>query len=271
MNFARLSSSAIAVASLAACIARAGAEEHAASATPAPVPIRRPATNVPPAGLNLAPKVFNEFDPGDTGKTTQTIRGAAEFGVTLFGRYTRRFVEVEYQRFQYPHPATGSYAARPASCPSAGCVSVIGGNGSAYVNPSELTDSDIAIHSGIVGIGHTYLATSFLTHGNDYGYPNLESSFGLGLERLPDLSRPFTFYADGYYYPEVHGDFVASSGEGLELRYKVLTYEAGLVVTVPHSPLFLEIGDLGNRYIDKQNAPSSATHNALTLGLGTRF
>jgi hypothetical protein len=267
MNFARVCSSAVAVASFALCSAKADAAEPIPQATLAPAPTRRPATNAPPhryvrfvsVGLNLAPKVYNEFDPGDTGKTTQTLRGAAEFGVTLFGKYTRRFIEIEYQRFQYPHPGSGSY------------VSVIGGNGSAYVNPSTLTESDIAIHSGIVGIGHTYLATSFLTHGNDYGYPNLESSFGIGLERLPDPSRPFTFYANGYYYPEVHGDYVTASGEGLELRYKVLTYEAGLVLAVPRSPLFLEIGDIGNRYIDKQNDPVSATHNPLTLGIGSRF
>jgi hypothetical protein len=260
-------------------VTSAGAAEPNPRATPAPVPTGRPATNAPhhryvrfvSVGLNLAPKVDNEFDPGDTGKTTQTIRGAAEFGLTLFGKRTRRFIEIEYQRFEYPHLASGSYPPGTAACPAPGCVSVIGGSGSVYVNPSELTETDIAIHSGIVGIGHTYLATSFLTHGNDYGYPNLQSSFGIGLEHLPDVSRPFTFYADGYYYPEVHGDFVSASGAGLELRYKVLTYEAGLVATIPRSPLFVELGYLGNHSIEKQNAPASATHTTLTLGFGGHF
>ena len=279
MNVGKLFSHAVAMASFALCIARAGAAEPLPRATLAPSPVPRIATNARrpryvrfvSVDLNLAPKVYNEFDPGDTGRTSQTIRGVAEYGLTVRGKYTRRFVEIEYRRFAYPHLAGGSYASGATSCPSAGCVTVIGGNGSAYVKTSDFTESDIAIHSGIVGIGHTYLATSFLTHGNDYGYPNLESSFGIGVERLPDPSRSFTFYADGYYYPEMHGDFVSANGDGLELRYKVVSYEAGLIAAVPRTPFFLELGDIGDRYIGKQNAPGSATHTALTLGFGRHF
>ncbi len=277
MNVAKLSSHVVAMASFALCIARAGAAEPLPRATPAPVPQtasnapRRPYVRFVSVDLDLAPKVYNAFDPGDTGRTSQTFRGVAEYGLTILGKSTRRFVEIEYRRFTYPHLVGGSYASGVASCPSVGCVTVIGDNGSAYVRSSELTESDIAIHSGIVGIGHTYLATSFLTHGNDYGYPNLESTFGIGVERLPDPSRSFTFYADGYYYPEMHGDFVTANGDGLELRYKVVSYEAGLIAAVPRTPFFLELGDIGDRYIGKQNAPGSATHTALTLGFGRHF
>jgi len=229
----------------------------AAQSTPAPQTALEPAPSGPPVtppraapvatvgaktrapyvrfvsvNLNLAPKVYDEFSPGNTGRITQTIRGAVEFNVSLFGHDLRRFFAVEDQRLQYPHLAAEPTARNgvPCSAPGGagpsvrnpGCVSVIGGNGSAYVNTTELSENDLAIHSSIIGSGHTYLAASYLLHTNSYGYPRLNSTFGFGFERLPDLSRPFSLYANAYYYPEVHGSYTTAAGDGLELRYKQL-------------------------------------------------
>lgn len=234
MNFAKLSSSVIAVASLVLWGTCADAAETGPPASPGPKPTARP------AAADVAPRFvrFVSADAGTTGDATQTVRGAAEFGLTLFGTPTRRFIEIESQRF-----------------PSA----------------PDVPRSDLAIRSGLYGIGHTYLATSLLTHGKVDGSASFRTSFGIGLEHLPDPSRPLAYYADGYYYPEMHGDLVNAAGTRLEVRYKVLVYEGGLVAALPRSPLFFKLGLAGNRYINKQRGPDPATHAALTIGLGGHF
>lgn len=251
-----------------------GMSAEAPGPAPMPSPSPSPKARVPyvrfaSAALDLAPKIDNEFATKRTGSTTQTIRAAAEYNFKLVGPRNRNFVALQYSRYAYQHPRSAGRSSGAACIPnSAGCVTVIGRNGSAFVPETRLSEERLDLRTSLVGIGHTYLATSSLTRRNGYGYPTLNAGFGIGFERLPDLSRPFTAYANAYYYPELGGNYVPAAGKPIRLRYKAFTYQAGLALTLARSPLFLEIGVVGDHYIGKQNAPSGVTHLGADLGFG---
>ena len=260
--------------------------------TPAPkIPIATPSpTSVGPvkaayvrflaADLNLKPAVSNEFNAGKNGSTTQRIRGVLEY--RLGARGGRNFFEVEYRRWSYPHAATAVGVTNGTLCSAPGgpipnvgdpgCVTTIGGRTSAFVNPTRLSNSELEIRNGLIGFGgHTYIASASRTEFNDYGYPRLKADFGVGLERLPDVNRPFSVFASVYYFPELGGKYGLPNGSDLRLRYKLISYEGGLDVTIPKSPFFFEVGAMSERYIVKENAPSDISRKALNLGFGLHF
>jgi hypothetical protein len=55
------------------------------------------------------------------------------------------------------------------------------------------------------------------------------------------------------------------------LQYRVLKYEIGATYAIRSTPLFIEAGFLGDSGSEKQNAPSSFTHNAIEVGGGVHF
>ena len=258
-----------------------------ASATPAPAPVL-PYARFIAVDLSLAPRVANEFTPSRTGRTTQSIRVAFEYKLTLpiisrIGHVSARrsFVEGEYQRFNYPHdggplsfangtPCSGRGGPGPSSG-NPGCVTPIGGNGSAYVNNAYLSEEEFALHQSLIGWGHYYVATGLYARRNKYGYPTLRSNFGIGLEALPDLAKRATLYGNAFYYPEVTGNYSPPGGLQQRLRYKLFTYRIGGALTLPNTPFFLDAGFIADHYVGKQNAPASASHSATQLGLGVHF
>ena len=266
----------------------------APSATPQPSPAPTAAPPRPSiayvrfvaADLSLAPRVANEFTPHLTGRTTQSIRVAFEYKITPpkflggFGR-GRSFVEGEYQRYAYPHdggpfpfpqgtPCSPRGGLEPSSG-NPGCVTPIGGIGSAYANAAILTEEEFALHSSVYGIGHTYISTGLFARRNKYGYPTLRSNFGIGIERLPDPSRLASLYGSAYYYPEVTGNYSPPGGTQQRLRYKLFTYRFGGTLSLPRTPIFLDAGYIASHYIGKQNAPSDSTYGAIQIGIGLHF
>jgi hypothetical protein len=56
------------------------------------------------------------------------------------------------------------------------------------------------------------------------------------------------------------------------LSYNVLKYQFGLNVTFgQNTPLFLDLGFLGDHGANKSNAPSPYSHNGPYIGLGLKF
>lgn len=269
-------------------VASPQAPSPTATATPAaaakPVP---PYVRFVAVDLSLAPRTANEFTPHLTGRTTQSIRFALEYRplvvkigkISLFGR-SRSFVEGEYRRFNYPHDGGPVPYAQgtPCSAPgglgpmsgNSGCVTPIGGSGSAYANATNLTEEEFALHQSIIGVGHTYIASGLFARRNHYGYPTLRSNFGIGIEALPDLSKKAALYGSAFYYPEVTGFYTPPAGAAYRLRYKLFTYRVGGTLALGKVP-FLDAGYIADHYIGKQNAPAAVTHGALQLGIGVHF
>lgn len=281
---------------------------------PAPLPTPSPTPSPSPTPLASKPaisgfvaadwlassKIHNELAPGVSAKNAYDIKAALEIplgasGILLGG---------DFRQYQYQHSANlgfvpcadvatcstvvgSDFNYRAGTCPSAdpGCVTVIGhgayeqviGKGQAYVPAFVAQDRDYDARLGLrVASPRIYVAASYLWRTFDYlGYPT-QHGLGFGLEKLPDLDRPLSWYGSAYYYPSVSGNYTGPtsallgtlSGAAFQWQYRVLKYEIGATYSLAHSPIFLEAGWLGDRGTGKLNAPSDYNHNAVFVGGG---
>jgi hypothetical protein len=259
--------------------------------TPTPAPTPKPAeAHFYVAGDALFdPKVYNEFSPGNTGG----ISPAARAGLTFDFAGLSLMAEADYVAFRYPHRSStgsaGPFYTPNAPCDNgaalginndapvgdAGCVTPLGGVGSAYVPSFDARDTDL---DGRIGIGianpKVYLVGSYIDRYSNYGYPRLVG-FGGGLQKLSDFSRPIDVYGSILYYPSISGDYsffnAAGNGVTSKLQDRLFTYQGGVTLGIPKSPFFLDIGYLGSRGTIKQNSPAAFTESSLYGGLGLHF
>ena len=161
--------------------------------TPTPTPMATPYHDLYVAGdYIISPKVYNEFSPGTTACNTcngfsYRLHGAVEFDLLNLPW----MVEGDYRQFNYQHPN--------------GFVTVIGDNGAAFVPAFNARDYDLDARVGLrVLQPRIYIGVGYIWRGNNAGYPSV-NGVGFGLEKLPDMNRPFSFYGSAYYYPSVKG------------------------------------------------------------------
>ena len=113
---------------------------------------------------------------------------------------------------------------------------------------------------------------------NNYGYPT-EDGAGVGLEKLPDLDRPFSFQGSAYYFFDVQGNYAALRGVRCPHRrlctynvgYNVLKYDIGFSYTFPGFPLFFEGGFLGDRGYNLNAAPIGFSESGPYAGIGLKI
>jgi hypothetical protein len=204
----------------------------AATATPAPRPTLA-YTRYLAADLALGPKITNGFAPGASGpRVSGDLRAALEY------RFRgRNFIELDTHDWSYARAGDHAY------------------------------ERQSTLNSSVVGIGHVFLATSSLLRTNSYGAPRLGSTFGFGVEALPNFERRASLSGSLYYYPDVNGKAATANGP-LRIAYKLVTYQLNATLTQPGRPLFLEIGAIGDHYSVKASAPGAQTHRAAHLGIG---
>jgi hypothetical protein len=201
------------------------------------------------AELLLGDRVANSYAPNVTGRITNSIRAESEFKFLA-----RSFAEFDYRRWSVDHPS--GFVTQPLL------------NGSTFVPQQRFSEQDVTFNNGVVGVGHTYLATSTIIHSTSENLPTLHSSFGLGIEKLPDPTRPLSLFGSFYYYPEVSGKLAEDDGSRPKLRYKLETFRFGGALAIPQTRLFLTASLLADHYLRKENAPGDATHTSASLGVG---
>jgi hypothetical protein len=159
-----------------------------------------------------------------------------------------------------------------------GCVTTVGGHSSGYVPSFNAQDKEL---DGRFGVGilpeqKIYLAGSYLWRTNNYGSPFLRGA-GFGLEKLPDLSKPFSIFASFYYYPSVQGNiYDPSLNTTYNEQYRWEKYEGGVDYNVPFdlfkkTGVFIEAGYMGDTGIDKQFAPGNIQEGGAFAGIGIHF
>jgi hypothetical protein len=228
--------------------------------TPTPAPVKTPYYEHFVVGdYMISPTVYNEFSPGNKGKASYTVRGAIE--IPLFSLPV--MIGADWRHWQYPHNA-----GPVAPCPTAGCVTIIGGGGQTYVPSFTAQENDVDARLGFrIANPRVYIAASYLWENTNYGYP-ASRGWGFGLEKLPDLDQTITLYGSVYYYPNVYGYYGP-----FQLAYRTLRYQVGADWNFlgPSMPVFLDVGFLGNYATNKNNAPSNTSKYGGYVGLGIHF
>lgn len=285
-----------AVISFAAVPFAASAQAVAPPAVPAPVTVAqddaRP-TPAPPEKFVMVDgaitgKTYDEFAPGAT-TSGFGVRAAAE--VPVIGH--NWMAQIDYRQYNYPHASTGAFAngitqACPAGNP--GCVTPIGYQTYdaaispapvKFVNAFGVNDSttQFGIGTKIAPVERYYLSVGGVIRGtNASGYPT-ESGMGFGIDKLPDTDRLWSFYGNFWLYFNVNGNATGPtsaalgslSGYPFTVAYRLYAYRFGVTVSLPRTPIFLDISDVGDRADGSANAPSAAAHNALFMGAGAHF
>jgi hypothetical protein len=231
-------------------------------------------------------QVYNEFSPGNKGGVSDAARAGITFDMANIGF----MAEVNFDQFRYPHrgstlfdgntsspnfsgsgicgvsPALGGANGDP------GCVTVLGpAVGSAFVNSFDARDTDVDGRIGVqIGTPKIYAVGSYMDRFSNYGYPRL-TGVGGGLEKLSNFDQPVDIYGSILYYPQILGKYTDIFGVDQSLSYRLLTYQGGITVKVPKTPLFLDLGYLGNHGINKDNAPINFSAGTVYGGLGLHF
>lgn len=236
--------------------------------TPTPAPVATPYNDIFIAGDYLfSPKVYNEFSPGNSGKGSYAVRGAIEFSALNLPW----MLEGSMEQFKYPHTCTTPVAAPGVSSPDC-YVTTIGQTGQTVVPAFTARDTDFDGRLGLrVANPRIYVGVGYLYRSSNYGYPS-ERGFGYGIEKLPDLNRPFSLYGSAWYYPNAKGTFTdPGTLVSYNLAYNILKYQVGGTVAFGNSPVFLDLGWMGTNGSNKSNAPSGFSMNGPYLGLGIKF
>jgi Copper amine oxidase N-terminal domain len=237
--------------------------------TPTPAPVATPYKDLYVAGdYIISPKVYNEFSPGNTGSNNSggfsyRIHGAAEFD--LFN--LPWMFEGDYRQFNYP--ATNQF------------VTAIGGLFQYRPNgpvPFNAHDYDLDTRIGLRVLNpRIYVGVGYMWRSNSMGYPK-QSSFGIGAEKLPSLDKTFDVYGSLWYYFSVRGicqcqtSFGPSPFSGpYTIGYAVLKYDIGATYSPQGSPVFFEVGFLGDHGAAQMSAPISFSENGIYGGFGLKF
>jgi hypothetical protein len=263
------------------------------SPSPTPTPKPTPAYEKFIVGDFLfGTKVYNEFSPGNANTSgggngaSFASRAAIEF--PLFN--LPWMLEGDYAQWQYRH---NQNAATPAAALIPGCVATPGDQacvtvlgpvaGSTFVPAFNAREYDFDGRIGLkvadpriyIGVGYDWRTSNFAS------YPKY-TGFGFGAEKLPDLDQPFSVYGSIYYFPTSQGDYTvpatdpfgnpsSQAGQTFRVQYNLLKYFIGGTYNIGSTPLYIDLGFLGDRGTCKSNCPVSYTHAAGMVGLGLHF
>jgi hypothetical protein len=252
--------------------------------TPAPTaaPVRKkyPYEHFIVGDYVFSPKVYNEFSPGNARSgASYSGRGAVEF--PAFG--IPWMLEGDYRSYAYPHNnnfsptqlGTSPAPCEPGGITGVGCVTVIGGYGQTNVPAFNARDTDFDGRLGIkVADPRIYIGVGYLYRAENYGYPK-ESGVGFGVEKLPDVDRPFSIYGSAWYYPSISGNFTFPAGAPIagtqKFQDRFFKYQVGGTVSLGNTGLFLDLGYMGDTVRSKNLSPADSTISAGYAGLGLKF
>jgi Copper amine oxidase N-terminal domain len=235
--------------------------------TPSPAPVATPYKDIFVAGdYIISPRVYNEFSPGNTGSGSWSARGAIEFDAL----HIPWMIEGSFEQYQYPHNCTISTTAAPSS-PQC-FVTTIGNTGATLVPAFTARDTDWDLRLGFRVIEpKIYIGVGYLWRSTNYGYPT-QNGVGFGIEKLPDLNLTLSFFASFWYYPSVSGSITTGvKPTAYSLAYNLSKYQVGLDYVIAKSPVFLDVGWMGDALNNKTNAPTGSSAQGPFAGLGVRF
>jgi len=250
--------------------------------TPTPAPVVAPYNDFYIAGdYIISPKVYNEFNPGSSsnnnnGGFSYRLHGALEFAIANLPW----MVEVDYRQWNWQHHCGGGGDPECLVTSIGGLDTVnacCGGQSSVPTFIGRDYDFDARLGLRILK-PRIYIVGGYMWRGNNYGYPK-ETGAGVGLEKLPDLDRPFSFYGHAMYFFGVNGNYLATPHTcdsatvacTYNVSYNILKYDIGATYSFQGFPLFIEAGFLGDRGYNLNAAPVGFSESGPYAGIGLKI
>lgn len=254
--------------------AAAAAAQSAPESTATPMP--REKFVVIDGGVTT--KVLDQLSPGNYGSSFGLMAGA-EYPI-LGHSFDAVF---DYAEYGYPHPSDNAQPnGLQAACTTPGdpgCVTPIGfasypAGTTQYVNAFNAQDTaeQFTIGDKISRNTRLYVETGWNWRSFNYTSMPPLSGWGLGLDMLPNLDKPFALYGGFWIYGDMHGSYSAAAPGPFLVDYRLYTYRLGATYTVPNTPLFADLNWNGDRLDGRnRNDPSDIVHTALWVGIGAHI
>ena len=216
------------------------------------------------------PTVYNELSPGNRDSSSFTVRGAVEF--PLFN--VPWMLEGDFRSYRYTHFSDSG----ATSCPTfdESCVNGIGQQGQVLVPQFQARDDDFDGRFGLkISDPRIYIGVGYMFRNSNYeggAFAGQEHGVGGGIEKLPDLDQTFSVYFSAYYFPNVTTNNNQDLGNGNvgAVAFRILKYAVGGVFNIAKSPIFIDVGYVGDKVNYRQNG-YNATHGGPQAGLGIHF
>ena len=95
-------------------------------------------------------------------------------------------------------------------------------------------------------------------------------------EQESSINQALSFFGSVWYYPNAKGTYnnlttASISPTSYNLAYNVLKYQVGLDWGIGKSPVFIDLGWMGDNWSNKTNAPINRSYNGPFAGLGFRI
>ncbi len=216
------------------------------------------------------PKVYNELSPGNTTSSSFGARGAVEFPIFNIPW----MLEGDFRSYRYEHYSDAGATGCPTYDES--CVNGIGNQGEVLVPQFQARDDDFDGRFGLkIADPRIYIGVGYIFRNSNYeggAFAGQEHGLGGGIEKLPDLDQRASVYFSIYYYPNVttSGNQNLGFGNTGAVSVRILKYAAGLTFNLDNSPVFLDLGLVGDKIYNKQNGYDE-THIGPQAGLGIHF
>jgi hypothetical protein len=236
------------------------------TAAPTPAPTETPVPGYIEGALTFGAKDYNEFSAGQYCRSSYVASGAYAIPDSPYA------VKVDYRNDAY---VTSDNSVNALNNHFTRFGTIDGGFALTPVFLARQSTLDGRLEYQVAA-PKIYVGVSYLQASTNYGYPHLDG-FGVGVEKLPDLTTGITFFGSAFYYPTASGNYTVTDPTSLNVgktyrqQYRIVKYDIGASLVFAHSPVFIYGGFSGDQYTVKQNAPIGQTHDGLYAGLGVKL
>jgi hypothetical protein len=236
------------------------------TAAPTPAPTPTPVPGFVEGALSFAAKDYNEFSAGQWCRSSYVASGAYALPDSPIA------VKVDYRNDAYVtsdniRDAFGNHYTQFGTIDGGVALTPV------FLARQSTLDGRLEYQ---VAAPKIYVGVSYLQASTNYGYPHLDG-VGVGVEKLPDLTKGITFFGSAYYYPTVSGNYTVTDatspndGKTYRQQYRIVKYDVGASLVFGNSPVYVYGGFSGDQYTVKQNAPIGQTHSGFYAGLGVKL
>jgi len=236
-----------------------------ANAAAGPLPLRGNTFFVSLAGAST--HNFNEFSSGQWRPESFMLAGAYLLG------HPRLALKIDYREDVY---VTNDTVVAPSGVHQTPFTTPTGAYAQTPVFYARQSTLDLRAEAQVAA-PLVYLGVGYIHTANNYHYAQLNGA-GFGIEKMPDIHAPLSFYGSAFYYPAASGtshvtnpSYASGTGPAYHQSYAIGKYDAGVLYKPVHAAEYFYAGYSADVYDAKEAAPIDQVHSGTYAGLGVKF